>query len=105
MAEPTKGKRQVAKLSKRQLAYEIGRNVLTQISNLANGVRDLVEKGKAVDQRTGQPMDLRCTPDDIRRYWTPEQSSAIDEFIANFAIEPELPPAPPAPPGRKRKGK
>jgi hypothetical protein len=101
----TKGKRQVATLTKRQLGYEIGRGVLNQISNLANGVRDLVEKGKAVDSRTGQTTELRCAPADIKRSWSPEQLGAVEEFISVWAIEPEPPPKPPAAPKPPREKK
>jgi beta-lactamase class A len=101
--QPSVGKkRQVAKLTKRQLGYEIGRNVLNQIANIANGVRDLVEKGRAIDQRTGQPIELRCAPADITRSWSPEQHAAVEEFIATWAIEPEPPPKPPSPTGKRK---
>lgn len=91
-------KRQIAKLSKRQLGFQIGRGVLDQISNLANGVRDLVEKGKAVDSRTGQATELRCAPADIKSSWTPEQLGAVEEFISVWSLSPEEPPSPPKPP-------
>ena len=100
-----KQKRQIAKLSKRQLGFEIGRRVLNQISNIANGVRDLIEKGKAVDSRTGQPTELRCAPADIKSSWTPEQLGAVEEFVSVWALEPEPPPAPPAPPKPEKKPK
>jgi hypothetical protein len=86
MPTPTpKGKRQVAALSKRQLGGEIGRNVLKHLSETANNISLIADKG--TDPATQKPM--RCSADDVRRYWTPEQSAAIDEFIANFAVEPE----------------
>lgn len=85
-----KGKRQIAKLSKRQLGMEIGRNILARLSDMAAGVSRIVEKG--IDPATGKT--LSCSPDDVRRYWTPEQTAAIDEFIANFLVEPEPPNGP-----------
>lgn len=80
---------------------EIGRNILNHLSQMAANVSEVVDKGK--DPQTGAP--LRCSPDDIRRYWTPEQSAAIDEFMANFHIEPEQPSRPPPPEGRSKKAK
>lgn len=93
-----KGRRQIARPSKRQLGFEIGRNLLNQISNIANGVRDLVDKGQSVDSRTGRSSTLPCSPADIKSSWTPEQLGAVEEFISTWVLDPEPPPAPPAPP-------
>lgn len=102
-------KRQIAKLSKRQIGFQIGQNVLSQISNLANGVRLLLEKGRGVDQRTGQESPLNCAPADIKRSLTPEQLSAVEEFIGTWALdaepEPKVPKAAAAPPAQKKKKK
>jgi hypothetical protein len=100
------GRRQIAKPSRRQLGFAIGRNVLDQLSNLAKGISDLVEKGIAADPRTGQPITLRCTPADIKASWTPEQLGAVEEFVSNFLLDPEPsapPPAPQNPPGKKNR--
>lgn len=100
-----KGKRQIAKMTRRQLGFEIGRNVLNQISQVANSLRDLVEKGRAVDSRNGQPVELRCAPADIKRSWSPEQLAAVEEFVATWSIEPEPPPKPPVEPKKKSAAK
>lgn len=94
-AVPQKGKKQVAQLTNRQLGAEIFHNLLRQVSNLAGGVRDIFEKGRAVDQRTQQPVKLRCSVDDIKRAGSPEQLGAIEELISVWAPLEEPPPAPP----------
>jgi len=81
------GRKQIAKLTKRQLGAQIGQNVLRQISDLANGIRDLL-KGKVNDGRTSQPIKLECSVEDIRRSWSTEQHSAIEEFISIWSIDP-----------------
>lgn len=99
MAKP--GKRQVAVLTARQFGAEVFHNVLRQISNLAGGVRDIMEKGMAVDQTTGQQTKLRCSVDDLKRAGSPEQLGAVEEFVSVWAAPEPVPP--PAPSKRKRK--
>lgn len=90
----SRGKRQIAKLTKKQLGFEIGRNVLNQISLLANGVRDIIEKGRAADPRTGQPKTIECSPQDIKRSWSTEQLVGVEDFVSNWSTEPEPEPKP-----------
>jgi hypothetical protein len=108
VADVKRGKRQLGKLTKRQLGFVIGQNILARISEIANGVRDIVDKGQSIDQRTGQRVPLQCSPEDVRKSWSPDQQAGVDEFISNWATEPEPPPAPVPPaaadpkPKRKR---
>ncbi len=89
--------RQIAKQTKRQIGFTIGQNILQQISNLANGVRDAIHKGRVVDTRNGQPVQMGCTPADVKRSLSPEQEAGVEEFIASWATEPESPPQQPKP--------
>lgn len=82
---PPEEKRPVAKLSPAQLGANIGRNILLTLSDIAANVSRVVQQG--IDPATGKA--LSCSADDVRRYWTPEQTAAIDEFISNFLVEPE----------------
>lgn len=95
MAKPSTGKaRQVAKLTKKQLGFSIGQNILGQLANTAAGIREIVEKG--IDPATKQP--LRCSSDDIKRSWSTEQLIAVEDFYTTFFIEPEVP----VPSGKKK---
>lgn len=85
------GKRQIAKLTNKQLGNEIARNILTDLSNRANGIRALLKERKGVDMATQQVVTIRCTPDDVRHGWTPDQWNAIEHFLADFCTEPDPP--------------
>jgi hypothetical protein len=98
----SKGKRQVALLTNRQFGSEVFHNVLRQISSVASGVRDIFEKGTAVDTRTQQQVKLRCSVHDIKTAGSPEQLGAIEEFISVWAQIEEPPPTPPKPPKVKK---
>lgn len=103
-----KGKKQVAQLTNRQFGSEVFHNLLRQISNLAGGVSEILNKGIAnqVDPRTGQStgqkIKLRCSVDDIKRAGSPEQLGAVEEFISVWAPVEEVIEVP-KPPKQKRK--
>lgn len=88
-----KAKRQIAKPTKRQTGFAIAQNILGQISQLAGGVRGVMQKGQGMDIRTGAEQPIGCAPSDVRHALSPEQSAAIDEFIATWAPE-EVKPEP-----------
>jgi hypothetical protein len=93
----SRGKKQIAKLTKKQLGANFAQNVLLRISDLAGGVRDLVFKGKAVDNR-GQMIAVSCAPDDIQRGLSTEQLVAVEDFVSVWAPpEPEKPGPEPKP--------
>jgi hypothetical protein len=97
MASANKSKRQIGKPTKRQLGFQIGQNILGQISNLANGVRQVLEKGQGENIQTRQPQPIGCAPADVKRSLSPEQLAAVEEFISTWATEPE-----PTPKGDKK---
>jgi hypothetical protein len=105
-SSPNKGKRQIAKLTKKQLGFAIGQNILAQLSNIATSVRQILEKG--TDPATKQP--LSCAVEDIKRSYSTEQLIAIEDFYTTFAVDerdaqPGSPPsaAPPVKTRRARK--
>ncbi len=77
----------VAKPTKQQTAFVIGRNVINQISVLANAVRDLLKDGTVIDQGTGEKVKIECSPDEVRSSWSHEQAAAIDEFVKTWSSE------------------
>lgn len=84
--------RQVAKLTKKQLGFKIGQNILSQLSDFANGIRQILEKG--TDPATKKP--LHCAPDDIKRSFSIEQLTAVEDFYTTFAVSPDEPEVPAA---------
>lgn len=86
-----KTKRQMARPTKRQQGFAIAQNVLGQISQLAAGVRNVMQKGQGVDMRTGKPQPIGCAPADVRYAFSPEQSVEVDKFIATWAPEEAVP--------------
>lgn len=86
MAVPKKvGRRQVSVLTKKQFGFAVGQNILGQLANIATSIRQILEKG--TDPATKQP--LRCSPDDIKRSFSLEQLTAVEDFYTTFAVEPE----------------
>lgn len=99
-----KGKKQIAKLSKRQQGSNFSQQILQLISNLASNVRDAIEKGLITDPR-GNKMPMPCSTKDLLSGFTPEQLGAVEEFISVWYVEPDpllQPPAPPKPPNAKK---
>jgi hypothetical protein len=75
--------RQIAKLTKKQLGFAIGQNILGQLATIASGIRQILEKG--TDPATKQP--LRCAPEDIKRSFSLEQLTAVEDFYTTFAVD------------------
>jgi hypothetical protein len=98
MAKP---KKQIAKPTKKQLGFQFGQQILGKITDIANGVRDVIEKGRALDIRTGASVDIGCAPDDVLRSLSLDQKIAIEDFVATWAIEPEPAPKPPTAKSRR----
>lgn len=100
----TKGKKQIAKPSKRQQGFDLGSQIRQLISSLAADVYDAVEKGLVtLPHPSGNPklaakIPAPCSSADIKASFTPEQLGAVEEFISVWLIEPELPPKMPEPP-------
>lgn len=86
------------KLNARQVAHNVSLSILKNIVDLATGVKRVLDKG--VDER-GQK--LPCSPDDIRKAWTPEQKEAVTQFIATFGQDETPVGQTPPKPSRKRK--
>jgi hypothetical protein len=80
-----KAGRQIAKLTKKQQGFAIGQNILGQLANFATGIRQILEKG--IDPATKQP--LRCAPDDIKRSFSLEQLTAVEDFYTTFGVSEE----------------
>jgi hypothetical protein len=91
MPRSPRGKKQIAKLSKRQQGYAIGQQVLGLISNLAKDIRAVMERGVGKHAVTGEEVPLPCSVADVKASLTPDQLGAVEEFISTWYVEPEKP--------------
>lgn len=97
MAKP--GLRQLGKPTKNQLAGIYARQIISQLTDLASGIRDMVEKGRGIDPKTRMVKDIGCPPAEIFKHLNPAQADSMRKFVADWASEE------PAPPKSNKKGK